>query len=84
VVGTVLWWLGNLVLLLAVIPVVVFLATKIISRTLEIRRYAADIREHGTGIATNLEATEALEDTHRNTQRVREAAGRYLAALEQS
>ncbi len=76
-----LWWVGNALLLLVVIPVVVFLATKIISRALEIRRYAKDILEHGAAIDANLEPVPALADTRRHCGVVREQAVRYLEAL---
>lgn len=76
-----LWWIGNALLLLVVIPVVVFLATKIISRALEIRRYAADILEYGANIDTNLEPVPALRTTRDTCDDVKQQAVRYLGAL---
>jgi hypothetical protein len=78
----VLWWIGNALLVLVVIPVVLYLARIIISLALEIRRYAFDILEHGAGIDRNLEPVPALLETRQNVSDVKDAAVRYLGALE--
>ena len=44
-----LWWIGNAILLLAVVPVVLLLANRVMRPALEIKRYADDIVEHSTG-----------------------------------
>ena len=41
-----LWWIGNAVLLVAVVPVVLLLANRVMRPALEIKRYADDILEH--------------------------------------
>jgi hypothetical protein len=80
----VLWWIGNAILLVVVVPVLLFLAGKIISRALEIRRYAADILEHGAGVDRNLEPVPALAVTRERVAEVKASAVRYLDALERA
>lgn len=78
----VLWWIGNAILVLAVIPLVLYVAKRIIRRILEIRRYGADIAEHGAAIDRNLEPASALVETRERVGDVRSAATRYLGALD--
>jgi hypothetical protein len=78
----VLWWIGNAVLVFVVIPLVLYLAKKVISQILEIRRYADDILEHGAGIDKNLEPAPALLETRQHVGEVKDAAVRYLGALQ--
>jgi hypothetical protein len=59
----VLWWIGNALLLLVVIPAVVALALRVLRPAQEIRRYADEILEHTRGIAHGLDPLPALADT---------------------
>lgn len=79
-----LWWIGNAIALLVVIPLVLVLATRVIRLVLEIDRYTGDILEHGLGIAGNLEPTRTLEDTRTNVRRVADNATSYVTALERA
>ena len=64
------WWIGIAVLYLAVIPLVLFLAHRLLSHVREIKSYADDILEHGLGIAANLDPVPALVDTRDLVKRV--------------
>jgi len=75
-----LWWIGNLLLLVVVAPVVIMLANRVIRRATEIRKYADDILEHGVGLAGNLDPVPALGATAASISRVKSLAVRYLGA----
>jgi hypothetical protein len=75
------WWIGNIIALVVVVPLVVFLASRVIRLGLEIRRYAADIREHGSLLDGNLEPVPALLETRDLAGRTRAAAVDYVEAL---
>ena len=79
-----LWWIGNAVLLLVVVPLVVALATQIIRLLYEVNRYAEDILEHGVGITANLEPVPALLDTRDLVDDVADEATRYVTGLDRS
>lgn len=76
----VLWWVGNVILLAVVAPVVIMLANRLIRRATEIRRYADDILEHGVGLAGNLDPVPALATTTESISNVKGLAVRYLGA----
>ncbi len=76
-----LWWIANAVGLLVVIPLVIFLADKVIRFARECARYADDILVHGVGLAGNLDPVPALVDTRQNVGEVTANAVRYVTAL---
>lgn len=59
----VLWWIGNGLLLLLVIPLVVVLLHRLREPVLEIRRYADDALEHGVLAIAELDAVDELVET---------------------
>ena len=75
-----LWWIGNAILLLAVVPVVLLLANRVIRPALEIKRYADDIVEHSTGLTKNLEPLPAVADTRDLVSAAKGLAVRYVTA----
>lgn len=75
------WWLGNVVLLLVVIPVVAFLALRIVRRSKEVRDYTSDILTHGLGITANLDPVPALAESVEWVGVVREEAIRYARTV---
>ncbi len=78
----VLWWLGNLVVLLVVVPLVLFLANRIMREGAEINAYADDILEHGVGLSANLVPVPALVDTGTLVGVAKGHAVRYVTALD--
>lgn len=78
----ILWWIGNAVLLLVVVPVVIVLANRVIRPAVEIDRYASDILEHGVGLTKNLEPVPALLDTQALVGVAKGHAVRYVVALQ--
>lgn len=75
-----LWWIANAALLLAVVPVVVLLANRVMRPATEIKRYAEDILEHGVGLTVNLEPLPAVADTRGLVAATRGLAERYIGA----
>lgn len=78
----ILWWIGNAVLLVVVVPVVILLANRVIRPAVEIDRYASDILEHGVGLTKNLEPVPALLDTQALVEVAKGHAVRYVVALQ--
>ena len=78
----ILWWLGNLVLLFVVVPVVLLLLNRLLRQIMEINAYADDILEHGVGITAALDAVPKLVRTRELVGTARSAAGRYVGALQ--
>ncbi len=78
-----LWWIGNLILIGVVIPVVVAILLQVLTPIFQIRQYAEDITEHVGLFAPHLE--EASGELLRTRELVRTAAGplgRYVRAID--
>lgn len=61
-VGATVWWLGLLVVL-AVVLAIAYLAHQVTRNVAEIRRYSQDILEHGVGLAGELDPVPLLGRT---------------------
>ena len=77
-----LWWIGNLVLLFVVVPVVLLLLNRLLRQIMEINAYANDILEHGVGITAALDAVPKLVRTRELAGTAHGAAGQYVGALQ--
>ncbi len=75
-----LWWIGNAVLLFAVVPAVLLLANRVLRPAIEIQRYADDILEHGVGLTENLEPVPAIAETRDLVSSARTLAVGYVGA----
>ncbi len=78
----VLWWIGNLVLILVVAPVVVWLANKLLRPAREILAYSNDILEHGHALTGALDALPALDRTRQLAASANQGVSRYGSALQ--
>ena len=76
------WWIGILGLYLAAIPLILFLAHRLLSHVREIKKYADDVLEHGLGITANLEPVPALADTRDLVKRVGGGLMYYAGAVD--
>ncbi len=76
------WWIGNAVLFFVVIPVVIFLANRVLRPVREIKAYADDVLEHGVALTGTLDAVPKLAETRALTSAARQCVGQYGAALE--
>lgn len=78
-----LWWVGIAVLYLVVIPLVAFLAHRLLRPIREIKRYSDDIRLGVSRVGSNVEAVTALTETREKLERLGPALGRSLAELKE-
>lgn len=77
-----LWWIGNLVLLFVVVPVVLILLNRVLRPTKEIYAYAQDILDHGVSLTGTLDSVPKLITTRELAGNARQAATRYVGALQ--
>lgn len=76
-----LWWIANAVGLLVVIPLVIYLANRLIREGIASQRYAHEILTHGVGITGNLDPVPALLETAQLSSDVKANAVAYVTAL---
>ncbi|NND03907.1 MAG: hypothetical protein HKN91_14090 [Acidimicrobiia bacterium] len=79
----VLWWIGNALLLLVVIPLVLHVAGRVIRTANEINQYADDILANGLLVAANLDPVPALIETRNMVSDTLGGVARYGAALDE-
>ncbi len=79
-----LWWLGNAVFILVVIPVVILLLHGLLRPVEEIGRYADDILEHGVGAIAQLDAIEEMVTTGDRAEQVNRDLSRYASWLSEN
>ena len=77
-----LWWLGNLILAAAVIPVVVILLKNLLDPVTRIGGEADAILEGGVTVASQLDAVPLLVHTRDSIQQVRAGVAAYGVALD--
>lgn len=78
----VLWFIGNLVLLLVVAPVCILFLNRVRRPILEIKAYADDILDHGVKLTGTLDSVPKLLRTRELSATARQGVGRYGAALQ--
>ncbi len=78
----VLWWLGNIVLILVVAPVCLLFLNRVLRPAKEIYAYADDILDHGVKLTGTLDSVPKLYQTRDLTAAAKQSAGRYGAALQ--
>lgn len=78
-----LWWIGNIVFLFVIIPVVVLLLRGLREPVLEIDRYASDALEHGVLAIAALDAVDELATTRQYAGEVKEQLVEYGACLDE-
>jgi hypothetical protein len=76
-----LWWIGNLLLIFVVAPVVVLLLNRLIRPTMSIKGYADDILDHGVKLTGTLDCVPVLATTCELTAAARLNVTRYGLAL---
>lgn len=79
---SILWLVGDIVLLFVIVPVVLLLLNRVLRPTMEINNYANDILEHGVGITGALDAVPKLVTTRDLTATAKNSAVRYVTALQ--
>jgi hypothetical protein len=80
----VLWWIGNVLLLFVVLPVVVVLLNRVLAAVERIRAASDDILEHGLELAGQLENVPAqLATTDATVTQIAAGAARYGGGVAQ-
>jgi hypothetical protein len=78
----VLWWIGNVILLVVVLPVVIFLLNRVLAALERIRAAADDILAGGVALVGELDGVpEALAVTDRTIRDVSVGAVRYAGSV---
>jgi hypothetical protein len=77
-----LWWLGNLILAAAIIPVVVMLLNNLLKSVTNIGAEADTILEGGVTVASQLDLLPHVVHTRDSIQQVRAGVAAYGVALD--
>jgi hypothetical protein len=78
----VLWWIGNAVLLLVVLPVVIFLLNRVLAALERIRHATEDILSGGVALIGELEGVPAgLATTDATVREISVGAVRYAGSV---
>ncbi len=78
-----LWWIGNIILIAVVIPVVVAILIQVLVPIFQIRQYAEDILEYGAQFGPHLDAiAEELVKTRDLVKQAGPEVGRYARAVD--
>lgn len=73
----ILWWIGNALFLLVVIPLVVYLLHRLHRPVREIRKYADDTLEHGVLAIAALDAVDDLVETRDRIATLKQQVSAY-------
>jgi hypothetical protein len=80
----VLWWIGNAILLLVILPVVIFLLNRVLAAVERIRHATDDILSGGVALIGELNGVpEALATTDTTVREVSVGACKRVAVLAQ-
>lgn len=76
-----LWWIGNAIFILVVIPVVVVLLQRLMRSTADIGKYVDTIEGQAGGIVVAVDDVKALIPTRDAVKRVAAGLTRYVQAV---
>ena len=77
-----LWWIGNILLLAVVIPIVLVLMFRVLRPALQIKKQSESVAAVGGSIVTHLDSVQDLLETQRLVGETNAGLGRYGAALD--
>jgi hypothetical protein len=78
----VLWWIGSVILLIVVLPVVIYLLNRVLAATERIRAATDDILAGGVALIGNLEGVpDGLAETDTTIEAVKVGAVRYAGSV---
>lgn len=78
-----LWWIGNVVLIAVVVPVVVVILRRVVRPVREIQARADDLVEVGGSIEGKLDSVPDLVRSQHQIRQTRRGLERYGAALDE-
>ena len=77
-----LWWIGNAILLVVILPVVIFLLNRVLAAVERIRGATDDILAGGVALVGELDGVpEALAVTDKTIEEVKVGAVRYAGSV---
>jgi hypothetical protein len=77
-----LWWIGNIILLVVVLPVVIYLLNRVLAALERIRAASDDILAGGVALVGELEnVPDALATTDKTVEAVKVGAVRYAGSV---
>lgn len=79
----ILWWIGNIVLLVVIAPVVVFLLAGVLDSARTVRRTLVDIEDIGDKMVSDLQPVPELLKTESYVSQTTQGLVRYGAALDE-
>ena len=77
-----LWWIGNAIFILVVIPVVVVLLQRLMRSVLDIDKHVDTIHDQARGIVIAVDDVKALIPTRDAVKRVGSGLTRYVKAVD--
>ena len=77
-----LWWIGNIIFVAVIIPVVIVILIQVLTPIREIRSYADEIAERGGLFGPHLDATAELAKTRALVKEVNAGVVAYIQALD--
>lgn len=78
----VLWWIGNAIFILVVVPVVVVLLQRLASSAVDVEKRIDTIRGQAGGVAIAVDDVKALIPTRDAVKRVGAGLTRYVKAVD--
>ncbi len=78
-----LWWIGDIVLVAVVIPVVVLILRRVMAPVREIQAHADDLVAVGSSIESKLDSVPDLVRSQYQIRQTRRGLERYGAALDE-
>ena len=78
-----LWWIGNAIFILVVIPVVVVLLARLVKPVVAIEKHVNVIHQDAGRIVTALDGVQGLVTTRDLVKRVGGGLTRYVTAVDQ-
>ena len=76
-----LWWIGNAIFILVVIPVVVVLLQRLARATFDIEKHIDTIHDQAMGIVIAVDDVKQLQPTSDRVKRVGAGLTRYVQAV---
>jgi hypothetical protein len=77
-----LWWIGNIIFALVIIPLVIWILARVLDPAKQIEYYADDILDSGSQFPVHLEALRELGRTRELARQVNIGVDRYARALD--
>lgn len=78
----ILWWIGNILFVLVIIPLVIWILNRVLEPARQIEYYADDILDSGSQFPGHLEALRDLTRTRELARQVNVDLERYSRALD--